>query len=150
MHLPGHLELVPAQHRGSAAAAAAGPGRGQTSGRALADEVAFELGQGGEDVEDELAPGGGGVDGLLQAAEPDAAVGEAGDGVDQVPQGAAEAVQFPDNQGVARAQLVQDLFEDWAVGAGAAGGLGEHPVAAGAFQGVDLKLGCWSVVETRA
>jgi hypothetical protein len=42
------------------------------------------LGEGGEDVENELAAGGGGVDRLLQAAEPDAAVGQASDGVDQV------------------------------------------------------------------
>jgi hypothetical protein len=63
--------LVPAQHRRSAAAAAAGPGRGQPRAGPLPDEVAFELGQRGEDVEDELAAGGGGVDCLLQAAEPD-------------------------------------------------------------------------------
>jgi hypothetical protein len=36
--------------------------------------------------------------------------------------------------------LVEQLFEGGPVGAGAAGGLGEHPVAAGALQGVDLKL----------
>ena len=63
----------------------------------------------------------------------------AGDGVDQVPQGSAEAVQFPDDQGVAGPQLVQELVEGGAVGAGTAGGLGEHPVAAGAVQGVDLE-----------
>jgi hypothetical protein len=40
----------------------------------------------------------------------------------------------------ARAVKVQDLLEDRAVGAGAAGGLGEHPVAAGTLQGVDLEL----------
>src|SRR5215218_10659580 len=97
-----------------------------------------------------LPPGGGGVDGLLQAAEPDPAVGQAGDGVDQVPQGAAEAVELPDDQGVAGPKLVQDLLEGGAVVAGAAGGLGEHPVAAGRSEGVDLELGCWSVVETRA
>jgi hypothetical protein len=33
-------------------------GGGQPGGRALADQVAFELGQSGEDVEDELATGG--------------------------------------------------------------------------------------------
>ena len=44
-------------HRWPTAVAAAGPGRGQPSGGAFADEVAFELGQGGEDVEDELAAG---------------------------------------------------------------------------------------------
>ena len=86
-------------------------GRGQPGAGAFADQVAFELGQGGEDVEDELAARGGGVDRLLEAAEPDAAVGQAGDGVDQVPQGAAEAVEFPDDQGVARAELVQELLE---------------------------------------
>jgi hypothetical protein len=120
---------------------AAGPGGGQSCGCAFADEVAFELGQGGEHVEDELATRGGGVDRLLQAAESDPAVGEAGDGVDQVPKGAAEAVELPDDQGVAGAQLVQDLLEGGSVGAGAAGGLGEHPVAAGSLQGVDLELG---------
>jgi hypothetical protein len=56
-------------------------------------------------------------------------------------QGAAEAVELPDDQGVPGTQLVQDLSEDWPVGAGAAGRLGEHPVAAGALQGVDLELG---------
>jgi hypothetical protein len=45
------------------------------SGGAFADQVAFELSQGGEDVEDELAAGGGGVDRLLEAAEPHATVG---------------------------------------------------------------------------
>ena len=44
------------------------------------------LGQGGEDVEDEFAAGGGGIDRLLETSEPDAAVGQASDGVDQVPQ----------------------------------------------------------------
>ena len=58
-------------------------------------------------MEDELAARGGGVDRLLQAAEPDASVGQAGDGVDQMPQGAAEAVELPHDQGVAGAQLVQ-------------------------------------------
>ena len=45
--------------------------------------------------------------------------------VDRMPQGATEPVEFPCDQSVARAQLVQDLLEDRAVGAGAAGGLDE-------------------------
>jgi hypothetical protein len=61
----------------------------------------------GEDVEDELAAGGGGVDRLLEAAEPDAALSQAGDGVDQMSEGAAEPVQFPDHQGVTGPELVQ-------------------------------------------
>jgi hypothetical protein len=116
-------------------------GRGQPGARALADQVAFELGQGGEHVEDELAARGGGVDRLLEAAEPDPTVGQSGDGIDQVPEGAAEAVQFPDDQGVAGPQLVEELLEGGAVGAGAAGRLGEHSVAPGTLERVDLELG---------
>ena len=39
------------------------------------------------------------------------------------------------------AQLVQDLFEDRAIAAGAASRLGEYPIAAGGLQRVDLELG---------
>jgi hypothetical protein len=55
--------------------------------------------------------------------------------------GAAEAVELPDDQGVPGTQLVQQLLQGGAVGAGAAGGLGEHPVAARRSEGVDLELG---------
>jgi hypothetical protein len=48
------------------------------------------------------------------------------------------------------AELIQELLEGGAVGAGAAGGLGEDPVAAGTLEGVDLELGLLSAVETRA
>ena len=65
-------------------------------------------------------------------------------------QGPAEAVQLPYDQGVPGPQLVEDLLEDRAVGAGPARRLGEYAVAAGRSEGVDLELGCWSVVETRA
>ena len=37
--------------------------------------------------------------------------------------------------------MVEQLGESGAVGAGAAGGLGEDPVAAGVLEGVDLELG---------
>jgi hypothetical protein len=127
-------------HRRSAAAAATGPGRGQPGAGALADQVAFELGQGGEHVEHQLAAGGGGVDRLLQAPEPNPSLGQAGDGVDQVAQRPAQPVQLPHHQGVAGAQLVQDVVEGGPVGPGAAGGFGEHPVAAGALEGVDLEV----------
>jgi hypothetical protein len=50
------------------------------------DQVAFELGQGREHVEDELAAGGGRVDRFLQAPEADPTLSQASDGVDQMPQ----------------------------------------------------------------
>jgi hypothetical protein len=64
-----------------------------------------------------------------------------------VPQGAAKAIQLPDDQGVTGPQLVKELLEDGAVGAGAAGRLGEHPRAAGGREGVDLQL--WLLVGGR-
>jgi hypothetical protein len=42
------------------------------------------------------------------------------------------------------AELVQDLLEERAVGRGAAGGLDEHPVAAGRGERVDLEV--WLLV----
>ena len=54
-------------------------------------------------------PQDGGGDRLLEAAEPDATLGRPGDRVDQMPEGAAEAVELPHDQGVAGAELVQDL-----------------------------------------
>jgi hypothetical protein len=75
-----------------------------------------------------------------EAAHPNAALGQARHGVDQLAQRPAQRVVLPDDQGVARAQLVQDLLEGGWVGQGAAGGLGEHPVAAGALEGVGLQV----------
>src|SRR4029453_12191508 len=57
VHLLGQLEPVAGHPRWRAAAAAPGPGRGQPGGGAFADQVAFEFGQGGEYMEDELAAG---------------------------------------------------------------------------------------------
>ena len=58
---------------------------------ALDDELADELRQRGEHVEDEAAAGGGGVDRLLQGAEPDAGLRRSSHDRDQVLQRAAEA-----------------------------------------------------------
>ena len=49
------------------------------------------------------------------ALNADPTLGELSDGVDQVPERPAEAVEFPDDQGVAGPQLVQELLEDGAV-----------------------------------
>jgi hypothetical protein len=97
--------------------AAAGPRGGKTGLGALADQVTLELGQRGEDVEHRLAASGGGVNRLLQAAEPGTPVGERGDSVHQVTQRAAEPVKLSDHQGVAGAELVMDAIQ---LGAGGA------------------------------
>ena len=84
VQLPGNRELGRRHHGGSAASATAGASGREPGGGAFTDQVAFEFGERGEYMEDELASGSGGVDLLLQAAEPDPALSEAADGVDQV------------------------------------------------------------------
>ena len=94
----------------SASLVPAGAGRGKSCLGAFGDEFAFELGQGGEDPEDELARGRGGVYGRSLAGEdlePDAALGEVVDGVHQVAQVPSQPIQLPHQQGVPRIHAVQ-------------------------------------------
>ncbi|TMR88243.1 hypothetical protein EJK15_67350 [Nonomuraea basaltis] len=62
-------------------------------------------------MEDQPAARGGGVEGLFEGPEPDAALAQAGDDRDQVLKGPAEPVQGRDDQGVAGTQVVQCLPE---------------------------------------
>jgi hypothetical protein len=80
--------------------AASGPSRG-----ALDDQLADELGQCGEDVEDQPAAGGGGVQGLGQALEPDPALAQPADDADQVGQGPGQPARAGHDQGVAGPQV---------------------------------------------
>jgi hypothetical protein len=50
----------------------------------LADEIPLELGQGGKDMEDQLAAAGGRVEALPEAPESDPAIPESGDRLDEV------------------------------------------------------------------
>jgi hypothetical protein len=100
-------------------------------------------------MEDEFAAGGG-LGRLLEVTKRDAALGQAGDGVDQMPQGAAEAVELPDDQGVAGTELVQEL----AVGGqslraplAVSVNTRQQPVRSRAST---WSWGCWSVVEALA
>jgi hypothetical protein len=67
-------------------------------------------------VEHQLAARRGGIDRLLQATEPDPALGKPAHGADQVAQRPAKPVKLPHHQGVTGADLVEDLLEDGAVG----------------------------------
>ena len=78
---------------------------------AFGDEVALELGQGGHDVEIEPPACGGGVDSVLKRAEADVAVCERLQGLCQMPQRAAQPVELPDHQTIARLKLGQRLIE---------------------------------------
>lgn len=106
---------------------------------ALADEVGLEFGDGSEDVEDEFAAGGGGVDGFGEGPELDAGVSEFCHGPDEVGEGAAEPVEAPDHDDVAGAGEAAEGFELGAVIESAGGAVGEDPLAAGGGEGVGLK-----------
>jgi hypothetical protein len=90
----------------------------------LPDEIPLELCERSEDVEDELAATGRGVGLLLQGAEADASLLQLFDRVDEVGEGAAESVQPPDNESVARAQVRERLGQTRPVGDRARDGVG--------------------------
>jgi hypothetical protein len=73
--------------RGPAQALAPGAGGVQALAGALDDQLADELGQGREHVEDQPAARSGGVQRLVQGPEPDPAAAQSGDDGDQVLQG---------------------------------------------------------------
>lgn len=76
-----------------------------------ADEVGFEFGDHGQDVEEEFADGVGGVVDGSAEAELDVAFGEIFDDVAGVGQGAGETVEFGDHEGVAGAACGEGLLE---------------------------------------
>src|SRR4051794_5496304 len=90
----------------------------------LPDQIPLKLSQSAKDVKDELAAAGGGVDLLLYRAEANAALLQVPDGVDQMRQGAAEAVQAPHNKGVACTEVGERLGEPGAFRHGAGHGVG--------------------------
>jgi hypothetical protein len=82
--MSGRADDLRADDRRAPADAASGAGGGEAFAGAGDDELADELGQGGEDVEDEPTAGGGGVQVLVQALEPDVAGTQVADGGDQM------------------------------------------------------------------
>src|SRR5271166_3448960 len=63
---------------------AARPSRVEPGPGPLADEIPLELGQGGKDVEDQLAAAGSRVDALLEAPESNPPLPESGERLDEV------------------------------------------------------------------
>lgn len=77
----------------------------------------------------------------MQGSEPDPAFGEGVELVDEVADGSAEPVKSPDDEGVAGADLVEELVELGSVFEGPGHGVDEHAEAAGRVECVDLQRG---------
>lgn len=84
VHLAGDSEFAGCECGWSATDASSGSCCGEPGHGAVANEVAFELGDSAEDVEDELAAGGRSVDVLGERPEPDIAFSERGHGLDEM------------------------------------------------------------------
>ena len=132
-------QVLGLQGRGPTAGAATGPGRLQAGQGALADHPTLELGERGEEVEHQLAAGGGGVDRLGERAQAEAAHPEILDGLDQLLQGTGEAIQLPDHQRVALAHVRQGRLEGGSLALGAGRLLLADLLAAGGPQRVELQ-----------
>ncbi len=113
----------------------------QTCGGALFQEVALELAQRAEEVQDQAPGGGGGVDGLRQGAEAHSPAVQLVDELQEVAKGAGQAVQAPDGQHVPGTQTGQDVVQGRAGRQGAGGGVGPGALAARCREGVVLQGG---------
>ena len=124
----------------AAAGAAAGPGSLQALAGALDDQLALELIDRAEDVEDQPPGRRGGVDLLLQDDQADATLAQLVGQRQEVLQRPHGAGQPGDDEHVARAQVGQGLVELGAGGMLAGGGVGEDPLAPVGGQVIDLAV----------
>jgi hypothetical protein len=133
-------DLLGSHSRRSPQAHATSLGGVQSLPGALDDQLADELGERGEDVEDQPPAGGGRVQGLVQALEPDALPAQRSNDLDQVCQGPRQPVQAGHHQGVAGPQVIQAGRQLGPVGVLAGQLVGEDAEAARLGQGVLLPV----------
>ena len=124
----------------AASQAPSGPCGRQPRLGALANDLAFEFGQGRKHVKDQSPLGCGGVDRVIEALQADLTGHQVRDDREQMCEGAAEPIEFPDDQDIARAQDLKQLGEDRSFGAGAADDLGVDFGATGLCECVDLQI----------
>ena len=109
--------------------------------RSLPYDIPFKLSKRSKDVKDQFSSGCGGVDILGDALEAGVSVVQAGDGLDEVVEGSAEAVEPPDDQGVAVPDVVEGFVQPGALCLCSACGVGEDLGAAYLLQGILLIKG---------
>ncbi len=123
----------------STADASFGPGGGDAGGGSLPDHGALELGERADHLHHHAAGRGGGVDVLGDRAEAGAGIGDSLHDVQHVFQRARQAVELPDNDDIALAQLVEHAVQLGPVPAPAGGGLLEQAAAPGGAKRLGLQ-----------
>jgi hypothetical protein len=118
----------------------AGSGRVEPGPGPLADDVALELGQGREHVEDQLPAAGRCIDAFLETPEADLSFLEPCHGFYQVPDAAAQAVELPDHKGVPLPEVRESLIEPGPPGTCATGPVREELRPTRAILGVGLEI----------
>jgi hypothetical protein len=136
----GDGDLVRGHARRSPASSPSCACRSEACHCSLADQVALELSQRSENMEDEFAAGRGGVDALLHAAEADTPSLYVCDRVDQVPERAAESIKLPHHERIARPELIEHLEQLGTLVENAAGFVDEDAIAADGLQRIELQL----------
>jgi hypothetical protein len=120
--------------------ASPGSRRGQTRLGPLADEIPLELGQGPENMEDQLAPRCRRVDLLGQAPEANPPLRQGRNRLDQMRQRATQAVESPDDERVPRPEIRERFFKSRPAGFGATGDILEDPATSRRREGVALQV----------
>jgi hypothetical protein len=89
-------------------------------------------------MKDQRATGRAGVDGLGQRAQTDVAAVQRFHRVEQLPQGARQAVEFPDDKRIVRPHIVESGLQLRPVALCAAGFLRINPLAARCPERIEL------------
>ena len=96
-------------------------------------------------MKDQLAAGGGGIDRFGEAAEACPAFLKCGDGLYQVRQVTAKAIQFPDDQHVAFPHILKRLLQPWPIGARTGSTIFKHLGAPRGGECIELQR--WVLIE---
>ena len=91
-------------------------------------------------MEDQSAPRGGGVHGLLKTSETHLTVLQVSDQFDQMPQRPSQPVESPDDKGVSGAGHFESLVQTGSGGSDPADLVDEDSLAAGGIQSILLKI----------
>lgn len=137
---PGHRELAwIIELARPATGPSSSPRRRQSGPCPLADQLALELGESTEDMEDEFSAAGRGVNLLGQAPEADPPLRERVHQLDQVRERPSEPVKSPDDEHVAGPQEVDRLGKLGAIGLDTADRVLIKALAAGRVKRVALE-----------